>query len=193
MVHRGGLIIYHTTATSRAGLTQATAGDYYSVMRTQFKFHALAIALIMLIVVASSVFMKYGTEKTQVPSVSAYNIDISGATWGENCNPAIARIMEKRAISTTGAGAQPLALVEPNNVLIALQTACNGKPACELKASSANLASEPIHSCFKRLVVSYRCFSFDRITTLDIGQGEKLTINCGNGRITGVSRTSDAN
>jgi hypothetical protein len=150
------------------------------LMRTQIKFHALAILAIAAIVIVA--YLAAGNTKTVANSnQSASSIAIAGATWGLNCNTAITQAIEARSAAPLEAGGatnEPLTPVTANNVLSALGRLCNDKPDCAVKASSAVLGHDPMHSCFKRLLVSYRCFNVDALHTRDIGQGEMLTINC---------------
>ena len=149
-------------------------------MHAQYKFHAIAIAAITAIV--SVAYMLMDAPPTQSTNTPAYAIEVTRATWGANCAQTITDAIEARthipATTEESAALEPLTPVTPDNVLPAVTAACNGKAACELQASKDALGIDPMHSCFKRLVVSYRCFSFDRLTTLDIGQGELLSIDC---------------
>ena len=149
------------------------------------KFHVIAIAAIIIVVTA--LYSVIGPQKAPVTAAhtSGHAIEIYSATWGEACNPAITDAMATRARTPAAkddAGQtlpiEPLQPVKPNNVLITVGDTCNGKTACTLRADSPSLALDPLTTCFKRLVVHYRCYSVDRLHTRDIGQGEILTIDC---------------
>lgn len=149
---------------------------------SRIQFHILAISVIVLVV--SSIYaLGVGQEPLtadQLALAGGKIIAIESATWGQQCNPQITEAIKERAsrpVSKTGA-TEPLKLVEQNNVLEAVGKACNGKVSCDLRASASELGFDPLGSCYKRLVVRYRCFQFDRLTTLDINQGERLSINC---------------
>jgi hypothetical protein len=55
---------------------------------------------------------------------------------------------------------------------------CNGRITCMFKADVKTLNVDPLHSCFKKLNVRYRCFSYDRLWNLEISQGKNLEIDC---------------
>ena len=160
-------------------------------MRTQLKFHALAITIICLTVIAVYLSMDRNPQQAS-PTFSPYSIGVESATWGMNCNPSITKAMANPKPAPPASSNKPtekpetLTLATPNNVLSALKAACDNKPACQLLASGETLGVDPMYSCFKRLTVSYRCFKFDRLTTQDIGQGETFTIDCTK------SKTTDA-
>ncbi len=180
-------------------------------MKTNVKFHTIAIAAIIVIVTA--LYFALGAPKAPrggvVGDTSGRAIEIYSATWGEACNPAIAAEIATRkntpigtrvgnanastasvnpasaghknlsaTASTTAISADDLKPVTPNNALEAVGNVCNGALACDLRADDESLGVSPLRSCFKRLVVSYRCFNFDRLNTLDVGQGEHLRIDC---------------
>ena len=76
----------------------------------------------------------------------------------------------------------PLEPVTPSNVLLKVSTLCNGKVSCEFKATSAVLESEPLAACLKNLDVGYRCFSYDRLWTVTVQQGQTVKIDCHEGK-----------
>ena len=149
-------------------------------MAGNIKFHAIAIALISLIVVALYSVMgpKQATSGAQAPS--QYAIKIVNATWGEGCNPYMAEAIAQQQSATMdpNAPAQPMhKTVETDNVLKITGAACDGKPACELPVT-IDTFGDPLPGCFKSLTVSYRCFNYDLLTTKTIGQGEVLKVDC---------------
>jgi hypothetical protein len=157
-------------------------------MGTNYKFHAIAIGSICLIITVLFFLIGPGA-KPATPDVAqagqGYTIEIYSATWGANCNTAIASDLRERGgrpliTDEQGKiieGAAPK-MVETNNLLVPLGRRCNGKPFCDVLAASDILGIEPMETCYKRLAVSYRCFSYDRLRVIEVGQGETLRINC---------------
>ncbi len=114
-------------------------------------------------------------------------IQIYTASWGENCNSFIEqenlnrqqlRLQQKVANDTADASLKPLPRINSDNVLSVLGARCNGKLDCTFYVTSEELKIEPLASCFKQLVIGYRCFAYDRLWTHTINQGENITIDC---------------
>lgn len=163
-------------------------------MRRNLKFHTIAIVSIVSIVTV--LFFWIGPDLSVPESEQARGdryIQIYNATWGTNCNPYINAAMKAQKQQSLKGKAQPqenntiapdapietdLKPATLNNVLTAVSDRCNGRLACDMLVTSENLGLEPMVSCFKRLLVSYRCFELDRLWNLDLGQGENLVINC---------------
>jgi hypothetical protein len=159
-------------------------------MRINYKFHAIAIAIISAVIVV--LFMLFG-PKTPEPaaprpltSADSY-VRIVGATWGLNCNSFIESAMAvqaKEGLPRDDKGnvlpSPLLKKVESNNVLERVKSLCDNKVVCTSRIDSAILDSDPANDCYKQLDVSYRCFDTDRMRTTKVGQGETLTINCSN-------------
>ena len=149
-------------------------------MAGNIKFHAIAITLISLIVVILYFVMGPQQASSTAQAPSKYAIKITNATWGENCNPYMAEAIAQQRSATVdpNAPAQPAIIpVKPDNALKQVAAACDGKPACEIPAT-IDTFGDPLSGCFKSLVVGYRCFTYDLLTTKNIGQGELLQIDC---------------
>jgi hypothetical protein len=155
-------------------------------MRTNLKFHLIAITLICsVITILYGVLGPTSKRTNHAQPTLGRTVKIYGATWGENCNPFIAQAMAERKASPTTKDANgkkvelpPITPVKADNVLKLVASACDGKPACQQLADSNTLGVDPLPGCFKRLVVNYRCYAFDRLNAKDIGQGETLAIDC---------------
>lgn len=157
-------------------------------MRTNVKFHAIAITLITLIVVV--LYVMIGPKQSQQPTETGpregdRQVSIINATWGENCNPAIEEALRDQRNSPPvkdGHGKvlpyMPLKKVEPDNVLQKVSETCNHRFACQLRLDPETLGVDPLPGCYKQLVVAYRCFTFDRLNTLTLDQGDMLKIDC---------------
>jgi hypothetical protein len=159
-------------------------------MRINYKFHAIAIAIISAVIVV--IFLLFGPKApppaapVALTTADSY-VRIVGATWGLNCNVFIASAMAVQANEGlprdkdgTAIAAAVLKKITPDNVLDTVKILCNGKLTCETYIDSTILANEPSADCFKQLDVSYRCFEVDRLRTLSVGQNETLKIDCTN-------------
>lgn len=159
-------------------------------MRINYKFHAIAIAVISVVIVVIFLFFgpKDPSDSPPVALTSANNYTrIVSATWGLNCNVFIesailAQAQKGLAKDENGnvIATEILKKVTPNNVLENVITLCEGKPICNSYIDSTTLANEPSADCFKRLEIAYRCFEIDRLRTINVGQGENLNIDCTN-------------
>lgn len=157
-------------------------------MRTNIKFHAVAISLITLIVVVLYIVIDPKPQQAPVdnaPREGDRQVSIINATWGENCNPAIEEALRDQRNSPPvkdGRGNvlpyMPLKKVEPDNVLQKVSETCNHRFACQLRLDPETLGVDPLPGCYKQLVVAYRCFTFDRLNTLTLDQGDMLKIDC---------------
>lgn len=154
------------------------------------KIHIIAVSIISAIIIA--LFLLLGGRNKPViiggPTeiIGSRFITIDSATWGRNCDEFI-----DQALATWTPPAEPTdsdtvnkdAAIKPhraalNNALPALRKACDHTITCRLPVTSESFGDNPLPSCFKRLTVGYRCFSYDRLQTLDFGEGETLSINC---------------
>ena len=155
-------------------------------MGKNIKFHAIAIALICGVITVLYVFIGPKPAKQEVvQSANGRTIKIVSATWGENCNAYMAQAMEDQNAAPAEHDANgnviPKPILKPvvtDNVLQKVAAVCDGKPMCEFFADVTTTGVDPLPSCYKRLVTSYRCFSFDRLTSQDISRGETLKIDC---------------
>ncbi|MES2983909.1 MAG: hypothetical protein V4735_01830 [Pseudomonadota bacterium] len=159
-------------------------------MRTNYKFHAMAIST--LCVVITVLYFLIG-PKPEVPAdqqpVGSRYITIYSATWGENCNEAIQQTLAARTHiplnkdKDKDADGNPiehekLQKVLPNNALSAMSALCNGKLSCNMRVDSETIGFDPMMSCFKKLQVSYRCYSYDRLISQSLNDGDTLAMNC---------------
>ncbi len=156
-------------------------------MGANYKFHAIAIAAIC--VVVTLLYALIGPSSNPAPAQTDMTggraIEIVSATWGEGCNPYILEAREKQQstpIEKDAAGViipRPrLELVTPNNVIERVRQICGGKIQCNITPTNANLGVEILASCAKKLELTYRCYSYDRLWNLSLGQGQTKTIDC---------------
>jgi hypothetical protein len=142
----------------------------------KFKLHAFAIAALVLCI--SAVFLLAGPKPAPTPvagATAARSIQVVTATWGANCNADIARLRQ------TGTGDPNIPPPEPfghNNALSALQAQCEGKPTCRVAVNNTLLGEDPFPACYKRLQLAYRCFQLDRLSMVEIDQGDLLMLDC---------------
>jgi hypothetical protein len=156
-------------------------------MIRNWKFHALALSIICVIIIA--LYFAIGPKK-QAPvdpnaAIGDRFVQVYSATWGANCNEYIDRENADRArlrLNPKPGGdphaLEPLHSVINDNVLVRLGEKCNGKISCNFPASSEAIGVEPFEACFKRLTIGYRCFTYDRLRTLDANQGDLVAIDC---------------
>ena len=147
------------------------------------KFHLTAIAAICFVIVL--VYLAIGPKKLShnaaPQALGDRHITIDSATWGRNCDPYISEAQQNWHLPAMGDKTPATPRPEKaamNNVLSIVSAACNNQLACHLKADVATLQVDPLPSCYKRLNVGYRCFSFDRLETLEVNQGADLVIDC---------------
>jgi hypothetical protein len=154
-------------------------------MNKKIRFHIIAVASICVLVTVLYQFFgpKPPAAQPQAPTTSNA-IAIYSATWGKNCNDAIP-LANKQAQLSPARDAQgnavphtPLPLVSDNNVLMTIGNLCNAKVACSFAANLETMAADPLVSCFKRLVLTYRCFETDRLRRIEVGQGEDVNLDC---------------
>lgn len=132
------------------------------------KYHIIAFPAILLVLFA--VYMLASPAPEQAKAAQEQNtrfIQVSRATWGENCNPALT------------ANGKPN--VEPNNVLLGVSQRCDGRLQCQAFASEAFLGTNPLpkgFSCSKDLVILYRCETFKKPKTVMIKEGESALLDC---------------
>ena len=155
-------------------------------MPKNFKFHAIALASICAIVVLVSSLMKQDEPVIDPNGPSnGRAIEVFSATWGKNCDATIDTILAARAATPPEKDANGVLVPQPkvekakkDNVLSTVSAVCNGHVTCELAPNSTNMGIEPAESCYKQLEIGYRCFSFDRMNSISIGQGKSTTIDC---------------
>lgn len=145
------------------------------------KFHLAAIAAICVLIVI--LYMLFGPKKAgpAVEVVGDRFIQIDNATWGKNCDPFVDQALAEWRLPATGSKEAATPRPEQaqyNNVLSLISAECNGKLSCRVLATSDVMKVEPLKSCYKRLTVGYRCFTYDRLWTADIGQGDLLELDC---------------
>lgn len=154
---------------------------------TNWKFHSIAVLTICAIITGVYLLIAPAPqpEETPTPQKGDRQIEIVSATWGEDCNSAIEQALLEREQAPAARDAQgnlikqtPLAKVTADNALEPLARRCNHQFTCALRATAETLGGDPLPSCFKKLVVSHRCFSFDKLTVQTIPQGSPLKIDC---------------
>ena len=133
------------------------------------KYHLIAgpVILVLLLVVYMIAAPKPVEQTAQPAQNDTRFIQISRATWGENCNPAL------------NANGKPN--IEPNNVLFEVSQRCNGRIQCQAKASIDFLRKDPLPkgiSCGKDLEIQYRCETFKKPTTLTLKEDDSGVIDC---------------
>lgn len=159
-------------------------------MKRNWRFHALAILVICIIITVlyATIGPKKIVPQGEAQLVGDRYIQIYSATWGLNCNDYIDQLNEQRrqlqlhpqasSEDVDKNSTKQLARVTTDNALVPIGTICNGKLECSFDATSEVLGGDPLGSCFKRLLIGFRCFTYDRLRQMDIGQGENVVIDC---------------
>lgn len=149
-----------------------------------YKFHGIALAVICGLITIMYLIL---APKPVAPVDNTLRgdryIEIYSATWGQECNAYIRQIIANPPAPQKDENGEiikrpELKVVELNNVLPRVSEICNGRLECEIATNSETLGVEPLPSCFKRLEMSYRCFSYDRLWKRSIDQGKIEKIDC---------------
>lgn len=125
--------------------------------------------------------------KTVVSDLGDVYIRIDQAHWGYNCNAQYRSYMRRARLGTNGdkaattgttgnAPAKPQPVLQ-NNVLSLVGKLCDVKTECKFTADSLTLGN-PYANCFKELDIRWRCFSYDRLHSATISEGEPVEISC---------------
>lgn len=158
-------------------------------MRGKMRIHLMAIGAITTMVTLMYVLFGPTTQKSQeaVFAGSDY-VQISSATWGMNCNPHVKHEIERARIERTKLPFSkrdtiPIPKhITRNNALTYISTLCNGKAICTFLTEADIIKFDPIHSCFKELEISYRCYDIDRLRHAKFRQGEVTRLDCSTAR-----------
>lgn len=151
------------------------------------RFHATAISLICIVIVALYLLIgpKPAPETDPSQVVNAISVRVGSATWGANCNPNIdlanAELQSKPLTKDARGNVQMPKLykrVESNNVLATLKQKCANQAVCEFRTSSDALGVEPLDSCYKRLSLIYRCRELDAPIIKNFDQGQTVKLDC---------------
>ena len=154
-------------------------------MAKNMKFHAIAIAVITVVIVILYLLVGPKPQAPVVVKPTDRAVRISTATWGLSCNQQIEEAQRSRESIPMAKDAEgkviqpePLKKVEINNVLPVIKTACEGQLGCEVNATDDILGVHLLPGCYRQLNVNYRCSDVDRLTTVNIDQGQTLKIDC---------------
>ncbi len=144
-----------------------------------FKFHAIALGIICLVVVVA--FLLFGPKEAGPAEevIGDRYIQVATATWGKNCDPFVAQAQRDWRMPAEGQTAEPRpSFAQLNNVIEVVKSQCEHKMNCRLLADTDLLKTDPLPACYKKLAVGYRCFEFDRLWNVETGQGEILELDC---------------
>lgn len=156
-------------------------------MQKNFKFHAIAIAIICVLVVVLYLAVgprASGPTGAPTPKSGERQVRIYSASWGLNCNEEIDRLANdgpatyQRDDKGNVLPPKRYSKVAPDNVLERVSLLCNNHYSCEIRADSDLLGINPIDVCYKDLVVTYRCEAFEPPKTLTLNQGDTQIIDC---------------
>ena len=141
------------------------------------KIHLVAIAAICTVITVTFFLMGGDQTPKGPPTRGNRYIQIDSATWGRDCDPYVVEALKKWSPLQKPPTPRPRSAVN-NNALPAVKAACNDKLTCRFIATSDWVGDEPLASCFKRIVIRYRCFAYDPLTVIDAGQNDAVSIDC---------------
>lgn len=155
-------------------------------MMTNWKFHAIALSTICIAITGVYFLFSPAPPPPAVDpnTVGDRAIEVYSATWGMDCNPYIKDALEKQKAQTplkaegTAQTSPSQQLIIKDNALMKVSELCNAKNTCTLFPTNETLEMSVLDTCNKKLEISYRCYSYDRLWTLTIGQGETKKIDC---------------
>lgn len=155
-------------------------------MVRNWKFHAVALSTICAVITgAYFLFTPAPPPPAADPNtVGDRAIEIYSATWGMECNPYIKEQIDNQKAQPlpkageTADGHTQQQLVTRDNALMKVGELCNAKNTCTLMPTNETLGLSVLNSCGKKLEITYRCYSYDRLWPLTIGQGETKKIDC---------------
>jgi hypothetical protein len=143
------------------------------------KVHLAVIGVMTLALVGGySMLHKTPQDTAQNAVKGDHYIRIVHAHWGLNCNKAIQESL--RSLTPTSgdaAQAEKPKLVEPNNALSILQQQCERHAECNVPLRPV-LLGNPSKQCIKQLDIGWRCFSYDKLQTKTLSEGQTLSIQC---------------
>ena len=155
-------------------------------MATNMKFHAIAIGAISVLVVLLYMLMGPAPEEQNVAHQPTDRFArVSSATWGLACNAQISEVRQTQDNSPLQKDADGKVIknetMKPatvNNALDVVKKACEGQINCQIMASDEALGITLPAGCYKQLSVNYSCSDLDRLTVVNIDQGQSLKIDC---------------
>lgn len=156
---------------------------YKAKRQRSTKFHAIAVGSICAVVIVVFLLMGGPQQAATVadPDIGQGDryVHIVDATWGLNCNSEINRLRSMGQTSIgEGTAQRPLTPVQQNNAVFSATRTCEDRIKCNIIASNDLVEIDPLPSCYKELIVGYRCFSVDRKWTRKVEQGTTLSIDC---------------
>jgi hypothetical protein len=158
-------------------------------MRTNYKFHAIAIATISLVITLVYTLVAPAAEKNQQKVLAPTDtyVRVISATWGRNCNTAIEqakKLRESEGLAKDEKGnviPMPiLKTVETDNVLTVVDALCSKQVRCEIRPDPETMGSDPMPDCFKKLEATFRCTETDRVRSAVEGNSAMMTLDCSN-------------
>ena len=156
-------------------------------MRINYKFHAIAISVISLVIVLA--YTLFGpTPKDDRPKVltpADTYVRVVSATWGRNCNAAIQEAVKLR--ESTGLAKDekgnviPMPIiktVQTDNVLSVVDALCSKQIRCDIRPDAETMGADPMPDCFKKLEATFRCTDIDRVRSAVEGPSSIMTLDC---------------
>lgn len=154
-------------------------------MLRRLRFHIIAIlSICIVIMVLYGMLFQLKPANPEAPQLR-YKVFVIGATWGENCNDYISKMIEggiKREPEVDENGNQrppkPYELVKRDNILDEISRRCNGQVLCQFPATQKYIVNNPHPNCNKKLDLTYRCYDLDRIRVINTNEGREVKLDC---------------
>lgn len=150
----------------------------------RWKFHAAIVTVITILILVMYNLFKPAPVIVAVPEEEkTSNLRVEAATWGRNCNELYpiynrrAQELAKTQETPPKEQKSPPVMIAPNNVLELVKKLCDGKAHCEFNVN-ADVLGDIFSDCSKEFEVSWRCFSYDKLRTETIQNGDPFKIDC---------------
>lgn len=142
------------------------------------KLHIIvSVIFLLLIFGALSYFSASNQPAATPPSITSDRfIQVSRATWGENCNPYIESARQQVRMGKAQGPAPEM--VRRDNALRAVSTLCNNLEQCQFSLSLEGLGFDPVAECNKEFSMEYRCFLSDRNHKIVGEDGDTVLVDC---------------
>jgi hypothetical protein len=156
-------------------------------MRTNYKFHAIAIATISLVitVIYTLVGPAANDDAPKVLTPADTYVRVISATWGRNCNQAIEQAKKERESQGLAKDEEGnvipmpiLRAVQTDNVLTVVDALCSKQIRCELRPDPETMGADPMPDCFKKLEATFRCTETDRVRSAVEDNSAVITLDC---------------
>ncbi len=151
----------------------------------KWKIHIVVIAIITMLILVMYALFKPEREVITIAGGDNPNFQlrIESASWGLNCNAlynaykARERSAAAQQQNPSARPVSPAVIIQPDNVLYKVGEKCDGHSKCTVTSSSDEFP-DVFTACSKDLVISWRCYSYDKLRSAKASSGDKIIIDC---------------